>query len=66
MKKLTENHLRKIAVLFLVDRDWYALAVVPHRNLVLSRINRHLNQVHSLVSLEIICGIHQDFIYKYT
>ena len=61
---LTKNHLRNVAVVLLVERDGDTLAIVPDGYHVLLRLDFHLDQIHRLVSLKVVGGIHQNLICK--
>ena len=60
--ELTKDEFRHIAALFLVYLDWYTVSVIPNRNSVVLGINVNFDQVHGVVSLEVVSGIDQNLV----
>ena len=62
-QQLSKDHLWHVALVLLVHLYRNASSVVPNRYLVLLCINLNLNQVHGVVSLEIVCSVNKNLIY---
>mmetsp|Transcript_50874 Transcript_50874/g.162822 ORF Transcript_50874/g.162822 Transcript_50874/m.162822 type:complete len:336 (+) Transcript_50874:2293-3300(+) len=63
-QQVTKHHLWDVHLVFLMDHDGKALAIVPNRNGAFLRVNVHLEGVHALrVPHEVICSVDEDFIH---
>mmetsp|Transcript_96624 Transcript_96624/g.268611 ORF Transcript_96624/g.268611 Transcript_96624/m.268611 type:complete len:315 (-) Transcript_96624:137-1081(-) len=61
-QQVAEDKLGYVDLVRLVDLDRQPLAVVPDLDALLLHVDLHLDRVHALVALQVVCSVHKDLI----
>ena len=61
---MAKYQLRDVHSVLLMDLDWDSFAVVLDGDKVLLGVDLHLNHIHCLISLKVVCCVDQNLICK--